>query len=486
MANAAMEPSDYQLEAQQLERRRKLAEAMQQNALTTGMPQGQMVSGRYVAPSWTQQLAQAIKPVMARQELNQIDAQQKDLYGRQRERSATDTAAFMEALQGKPATPGIEAPAEDNAGPWMQPQAAVAGDKQKALAIALQSQSPMLQGAGSAIMSAMLKPGSWSVAERYNATTGLPEKVAVNTADPTQVIPIGGQKGVSADTAAKEKGLNDRFGGVSGNTQATLKQGDEHWKGLSGYQAEELPIQRGQLAVSQGNLGVNRGQLANSQANTYFNTGMGVPGAGGGGGSPPIPQIGAQVPMQPQGAPQQSPVPPQSVPGAPPGMQPGVVTPKDLAKRAADRPHQEQALRNVNMSLDASLKQIDDLLKSPGIENISGPIAGRTWNMSGAATNAQAKLDTLKAQIGVEVLQAMREASKTGGAVGQVTEKEWPILQNQLGALQQAQTTDEFKKGLAEVRARIDNMKRSADTAFQSVYGSGNVLKFNAQGNQIP
>jgi hypothetical protein len=259
---------------------------------------------------------------------------------------------------------------------------------------------------------------------------------------------------------------------VSSPIPVSMKPGEEanlnfdkfKFGNLSAYQQQELPIQRGNLAV-------NQGQLANARTNTFFNTGMGP--AGGGAGAPVMPGAPGMPAMGPRSAapapflPAQGPVP---GPLVPPSMQ-GAITPKARAELAANQPHAQQALQSVQMSIDNALKQADELDKSPGLSNITGPLMGRLPNITGDATNAQAKLDTLKAQIGVQVLGAMREASKTGGAVGNVTEKEWPILQNQLGALQQAQTTESFKKGVKDVRTTLQRMRDNATQAYQGTYG---------------
>lgn len=55
------------------------------------MPQGQMISGHYVAPSWTQQLAAAIKGPLARAEINAANKELKD-YG---EKKRQDIAAIL-------------------------------------------------------------------------------------------------------------------------------------------------------------------------------------------------------------------------------------------------------------------------------------------------------------------------------------------------------------------------------------------------------
>jgi hypothetical protein len=135
-----------------------------------------------------------------------------------------------------------------------------------------------------------------------------------------------------------------------------------------------------------------------------------------------------------------------------------------------DQPKEQFSLSSAIGSIDNSLKQIEYLRKHEGLSHITGTIAGRTPNVSNYATNAQADLDTLKSQIGAQVLNEMRNASKTGGAVGNVTEKEWPILQNQLGALQQAQSTPQFKERLKDVETTLNRVKNAYSTEYTSKY----------------
>ena len=153
-------------------------------------------------------------------------------------------------------------------------------------------------------------------------------------------------------------------------------------------------------------------------------------------------------------------------------------TAKAQVKRNFDQPQEQQALTSVVGSIDDALKQVTSLKTQKGLGNITGTIMGRTPNMSQPAVDAQTNLDTLKSQIGVQVLTAMRQASKSGGAVGQVTEKEWPILQNQLGNLFQAQSTDQFKKGVADVEQSLNRIKSSSQAAYNATYPQ--------QGQQAP
>lgn len=67
-------------------------------------------------------------------------------------------------------------------------------------------------------------------------------------------------------------------------------------------------------------------------------------------------------------------------------------------------------------------------------------------------------LDTIRANIGFDKLQAMRDASPTGGALGQVSEKELAFLQGVFGSLKQANSTEELEYNLKELRFTYNNL----------------------------
>jgi len=65
-----------------------------------------------------------------------------------------------------------------------------------------------------------------------------------------------------------------------------------------------------------------------------------------------------------------------------------------------------------------------------------------------AATDVSALVNTIRANIGFDKLQAMRDASPTGGALGQVSNQEIDFLQSTLNNLNQEQSQDQFNKQL--------------------------------------
>lgn len=76
------------------------------------------------------------------------------------------------------------------------------------------------------------------------------------------------------------------------------------------------------------------------------------------------------------------------------------------------------------------------------------------------ALNFAAELDTLKASIAFNELTEMREASKTGGALGSIAVRELELLQNALGGLDQRQREEDILENLNKIE---DVVKRWAE-----------------------
>jgi hypothetical protein len=74
---------------------------------------------------------------------------------------------------------------------------------------------------------------------------------------------------------------------------------------------------------------------------------------------------------------------------------------------------------------------------------------------SDAFRNYKAQLDTLKGNIIPAALTAMREASKTGGALGQVSDREGAWLGASLGALEMTQSPEQIVEQLKQIDAHL-------------------------------
>jgi len=94
-------PSAYEGDAQELARAQRLAQMLS----SAPAAEGQMISGRYVAPSWTQNLAQLVNAGAGAYYTNKAENEQQALAKKIREGESEVLANYMATKQGKPAVP---------------------------------------------------------------------------------------------------------------------------------------------------------------------------------------------------------------------------------------------------------------------------------------------------------------------------------------------------------------------------------------------
>jgi hypothetical protein len=106
------------------------------------------------------------------------------------------------------------------------------------------------------------------------------------------------------------------------------------------------------------------------------------------------------------------------------------------------------------------IAKVDDALKNVGVTT-----AGVGSVLSGipgtSARNLSGTLDTIKANLGFAELQAMRDASPTGGALGAIAVQELLALQATVASLDQAQSPTQLQKSLNDIKTHYTNWKET-------------------------
>jgi hypothetical protein len=102
MADIGTLTPEQMLQQQQILRQQKMAEMLMQRPA----PQGQMIGNRYVAPSFTQNLANLANLYVGKEGIEKADQAQLDMAKAIRQGDIAATADFMETKQGKPAVEG--------------------------------------------------------------------------------------------------------------------------------------------------------------------------------------------------------------------------------------------------------------------------------------------------------------------------------------------------------------------------------------------
>ena len=77
------------------------------------------------------------------------------------------------------------------------------------------------------------------------------------------------------------------------------------------------------------------------------------------------------------------------------------------------------------------------------------------------ARNLDAKLTTIKANLGFDRLQQMRDTSPTGGALGAVAVQELVALQSTVASLDQLQSPAELSKALDKIETHYKNWQNT-------------------------
>lgn len=132
---------------------------------------------------------------------------------------------------------------------------------------------------------------------------------------------------------------------------------------------------------------------------------------------------------------------------------------------------QEQDAAKQQGARDATVQRAADVV-SQDIDRALGAAGTFTTGLVGSqlsgipgtgAHDLGALIDTIGANVGFDKLQAMREASPTGGALGQVSDKENQLLQATLGSLKQSQSQEQFTY----------NLKRLKNIYLDIIHGEG-------------
>lgn len=164
--------------------------------------------------------------------------------------------------------------------------------------------------------------------------------------------------------------------------------------------------------------------------------------------------------------------------------------PKDnTSKQAAARDRARTKAELVISKINEAITQVSPL---------SAGVVGQTTAAIGGtpAANLESTIDTIQANIGFDELQAMRDASPTGGALGQVAVRELDMLQSTLASLKQKQSPDQLKSNLNKILGHYNNWLNSVNEAAVQEGGAPinpnetqptqrKRIKFDAQGNIV-
>jgi hypothetical protein len=223
---------------------------------------------------------------------------------------------------------------------------------------------------------------------------------------------------------------------------------------------EREKVAKGNLAVNQAQLGVSQANLAINQDKAKRDKTMGT-----------IPS-GYRLSADGNSL--------ELIPGGPSAV---ILAPKEIQKREAVLPQARQAVKTVSNTMSVIGDTVDALLKNEkGINGITGLIYGNTLAITDEARKAKADLETLKNLAFVQGITELRNASKTGAGVGNVTNREGDRFENMKASLDRSQSKDDLITSLKKLKQQAQLTSQFTNEAFDETYS----YKNNAEPMQPP
>lgn len=157
----------------------------------------------------------------------------------------------------------------------------------------------------------------------------------------------------------------------------------------------------------------------------------------------------------------------EAIPGGPTTVP---LAPKELQAREAKYPAATTAVKTVESKADKLIADIETLKNHPGLDSITGTVYGRTPSVTTEGRAAQALYDSIVARGGFQELSAMRAASPTGGALGNVSNQEGQQLKDAFGTLNRTQDAADLRTQLGRVADDVRGAKTRIREAYDMTY----------------
>jgi hypothetical protein len=146
------------------------------------------------------------------------------------------------------------------------------------------------------------------------------------------------------------------------------------------------------------------------------------------------------------------------------------LAPKEIQRREATFPKATAAVKAFEVSADSLVKDLETLAVHPGLDSITGLLAGRIIGLTSEGRAAKALYDKIVARGGFQELQNVRVASPTGGGLGNVSNQEGTQLKNAFAAVDRTQDASDVRAALTRAAEETKASKGRVREAYELTY----------------
>jgi len=163
---------------------------------------------------------------------------------------------------------------------------------------------------------------------------------------------------------------------------------------------------------------------------------------------------------------------------------------EDITKKRQERRttavEARSSFENASIQLDRMAEAAGNIMNDEDLWRTVG-LAGYIPNIRGfGGANVAARIKSLESQVAFSTLQAMRDASKTGGALGNVSNIELKLLESNLAALSDIQSPSEYRKSLQQIIDYTQRSKQRLEQGFMDTYPTQFRRSERGTGDQPP
>ena len=137
----------------------------------------------------------------------------------------------------------------------------------------------------------------------------------------------------------------------------------------------------------------------------------------------------------------------------------------------------KQAYDTTNLKVNQMNEKIAEILSDKNANAFAGNFGGynayATRMLAGENSNLRKKIESFKSNmkgVGLELI-------RSGGSIGQMTEKEWPIVEQMLGSIDSVLTVEDARIEFGKIQARINNILDNAAGIYQDEWSNTQYYK---------
>ena len=151
-------------------------------------------------------------------------------------------------------------------------------------------------------------------------------------------------------------------------------------------------------------------------------------------------------------------------------------SPKKRLELEQQQPTDKKSVLNALSQVSMMKNLVKDLKNHEGVDYIFGPVMSKLPNLRGSATSAQSIFDTLLEKTSTETMKQNRQE---GFAPGSISVQEWPRFESALGPLKSTKDPVAMRRALENADTQLESIEQRIKDNYEQTYGQEYPLDYS-------